>query len=276
VALIVVIVIGIGVFFGVQATESHSVSPGTRTTSLPNASSTIPIVVSPNSLPRVINCLDAGGPTLKPVTFYVACGDGSVSVTSINWKSWTVAAARGEGTLNDNTCVPDCAQGRWNKVSTAITLTKPVSTRYGQLFTNAIVSALASPAMILPTSSVSPSDSQSTTASSPPTQTTVPTAALTACSRIGGEPRQGGQDNGYILGPTYLNPACLNVPYIGTDGQTYYVNLPLNESGPVGIGSVTGAANETECHTGDYPMANPGVISSGNWSVQLDLCLTSI
>jgi hypothetical protein len=123
------------------------------------------------------------------------------------------------------------------------------------------------------------------TTDNPPTTTaaepTVPATVLAACSRIGGTPVEG-QDNWYILGPTYIDPQCDNVPYIGPDGETYYDTFPLTQSGLSSTdiyGSSTAsslggtAATKSECATGQYPDANPGVDSPGVWDSALGLCL---
>ncbi|MGC1237911.1 MAG: hypothetical protein WA860_03880 [Acidimicrobiales bacterium] len=129
-----------------------------------------------------------------------------------------------------------------------------------------------------------PTTSTTTVASQPTTTTGRPTVSrsvLAACSSIGGTPVEG-QDNWYILGPTYLNPECKNVPYIGPDGETYYDDFPLTQAG-ISTTDVYGnsthsalgglAATESECATGQYPEANPGVDSPGAWDSSLGLCL---
>jgi hypothetical protein len=134
------------------------------------------------------------------------------------------------------------------------------------------------PTSVPQTSVVPPSSSASTSITTEPT---VPAAVLATCSRVGGTPVEG-QDNWYILGPTYLNPECNNVPYIGIDGMTYYDNFPLTTTG-ISSTDVYGnstssslggtAASQSECSTGHYPQANPGVDAPGVWNSQLDLCL---
>jgi hypothetical protein len=121
--------------------------------------------------------------------------------------------------------------------------------------------------------STGPSPSPITTTTTTPAGPTVPAAAIADCAEIGGSPRQGGWDKLYIAGPTYLDPACLDVPYIGTDGMTYYVDLPLGSSGPEPVNMRGTTASEEECRTGSYPMANPGVNTPGSWDAALGLCL---
>ncbi len=150
-AVVVLVVAGVGAFVGGRVSDSHlpSTKGNTRNTS---ASTT----TRPGSLPRVINCAGARGPALKPAMFLVACGDGNVWVSGIAWTSWTDTAAHGRGTLNVNLCSPDCAQGSWRKTPTAIMLSKPVDTRYGPLYTTATVGALGTQVMKLPTNTGTP------------------------------------------------------------------------------------------------------------------------
>ena len=142
----------------------------------------------------------------------------------------------------------------------------------------AVTSTAAAPTIVTPTTNTTSTGNPPSTTSAKPT---VPASVLAACSRIGGTSVEG-QDNWYILGPTYLNPECKNVPYIGPDGETYYDSFPLTQS-EVSTTDVYGnstasflkgnAATKNECATGQYPEANPGVNSPGYWDSQLGLCL---
>jgi hypothetical protein len=116
----------------------------------------------------LINCTSEVGPTLKPKTFLVACGDGSIWVGGITWNSWTATAAKGHGILHLNSCSPDCADGNWKKAPTTIVLRKPVKTRYGPLYTVAIISALRPSSMMLPTSTTTPPPVVPSTTLAPP------------------------------------------------------------------------------------------------------------
>ena len=140
--------------------------------------------------------------------------------------------------------------------------------------------------MTLPTSTgVSPrtttpaGPSVTTTTTSPPSGGGHPVAsaqALAECRAIGGNPVEG-QDNWYILGPTYIDPTCKDIPYLGPDGATYYINLPIGpdsiEAAVIAYPGGTFSATEQECDSGDYPEANPGVNTPGHWSAALGLCL---
>lgn len=91
--------------------------------------------------PRVIACTGASAPAFRPTEFVIACGDGNSYVAGITWSSWTSRVAHGHGTLETNTCQPDCAQGLCTSSPTNISLSTPVKTRYGSLFSIAVVGA---------------------------------------------------------------------------------------------------------------------------------------
>ena len=68
------------------------------------------------------------------------------------------------------------------------------------------------------------------------------------------------------------DPVCRNVPYIGTDGMTYYLlNVAWPPAGPLDT-SGSYAATQAECDTGSYPDANPGVNAPGQWNAALGIC----
>ncbi len=76
-----------------------------------------------------------------------------------------------------------------------------------------------------------------------------------------------------MLDPTSLE--CSEVPYIGTDGATYYTSVPVSYGG-----AATGtphtyqqAATLEECEAGNYPFAPPPQTGTpGTWNQQLNLC----
>jgi hypothetical protein len=51
--------------------------------------------------------------------------DGGNIVTGLVWSSWTRTQAMGQGTSDIQSCVPNCAQGAENSVTTTITLLGP-------------------------------------------------------------------------------------------------------------------------------------------------------
>src|SRR3954452_1897403 len=50
----------------------------------------------------------------KPHHVLLACGDGSLYVNHIKWRSWGKKRARGHGRAHVNDCTPSCAQGRFH------------------------------------------------------------------------------------------------------------------------------------------------------------------
>jgi hypothetical protein len=60
----------------------------------------------------VVSCL--GKPQVKPGTIVLACADYNSLVNKITWTAWTSDFASGSGTLVQNDCVPDCAQGHFH------------------------------------------------------------------------------------------------------------------------------------------------------------------
>jgi hypothetical protein len=84
-------------------------------------------------------------------------------------------------------------------------------------------------------------------------------AAQRACAAVGGQ---------------LAGLSCQNVPYLGSDGATYYLTLAVSSHGALEQASTAGSGStEAECRSGQYPDANPGVGSPGHWDAQLGLCL---
>ncbi len=63
------------------------------------------------------------------------------------------------------------------------------------------------------------------------------------------------------------------MPYLGTDGSTYYVDLVFPLAANASMLGMTVTADAKECQTGVYPEANSGVNTPGQWNAQLGLCL---
>jgi hypothetical protein len=77
-------------------------------------------------LPGIPPCVAAGtSPVVKPTTVYLACATGGISVVEIKWQSWGRSAAFGEGTLNVQTCQPNCAQGGESSYAASIEVSDP-------------------------------------------------------------------------------------------------------------------------------------------------------
>jgi hypothetical protein len=72
-----------------------------------------------------------------------ACGDGSSSLSNLSWQTWAPLQATGTGTFALNDCTPDCAEGTFHDYLAIVTLSKPVSTPYGFLFSQIFVQPAA-------------------------------------------------------------------------------------------------------------------------------------
>jgi hypothetical protein len=59
--------------------------------------------------------LDCGfKPVVAPSTFVITCADAGIGVQDLHWTSWTPNLASGYGTLWENDCTPDCAEGHFH------------------------------------------------------------------------------------------------------------------------------------------------------------------
>ena len=72
----------------------------------------------------VVNC--TGRARVKPRGLVLACADGNDYLTGLRWASWAGGVAFGRGTEHVNTCVPDCASGRFRAYRVLLTLWRPV------------------------------------------------------------------------------------------------------------------------------------------------------
>jgi len=100
---------------------------------LANTDSPVP---APGRVPSVLgHCNDpAIGPSVKPATIVLACGDGNASLTDLTWSSWTAVSATGRGRYVHNTCSPDCAHGTFVSASATVRLGYPIETGAGEEF----------------------------------------------------------------------------------------------------------------------------------------------
>jgi hypothetical protein len=64
-----------------------------------------------HTLPSLVDarCIHPG--QARPATIVLACGDGNAVAEHVRWQTWATTRAAGEGTLSQNDCTPDCAQG---------------------------------------------------------------------------------------------------------------------------------------------------------------------
>ncbi len=75
-------------------------------------------------------------------------------------------------------------------------------------------------------------------------------------------------------------PICTQIPYLGTDDQTYYTTVPVNADGSLqAAGNVDDSvtATQDECTRGWYPEyqgIGPTYAAPGHWNSSVGLCLS--
>jgi hypothetical protein len=58
---------------------------------------------------KITNCVKAG---VRPKTLTLTCGDGNTALSKLRWSSFGGKSASASGTLEMNTCSPNCAEGK--------------------------------------------------------------------------------------------------------------------------------------------------------------------
>lgn len=87
---------------------------------------------SSSGLPKVLSC--AGKLVVRPVSYVLSCADANTYFNAIHWTRWGSGSATGSATYVQNSCEPTCAEGTFERYPATLTLSKPVDTRYGRLF----------------------------------------------------------------------------------------------------------------------------------------------
>jgi hypothetical protein len=84
----------------------------------------------------VADCASAEPFTLsrEPSSIVLACADEGIRVEDLAWSAWTASGATGHGTLLENQCVPNCAEGKYAKYPVAVTLSGVTSSAEGPWF----------------------------------------------------------------------------------------------------------------------------------------------
>jgi hypothetical protein len=67
---------------------------------------------------KITNCVSASS---RPKLLTLACGDGNTVLSKLRWSSFGGASARASGTLEVNTCSPNCAGGKVVRYPVAVT-----------------------------------------------------------------------------------------------------------------------------------------------------------
>ena len=121
--VIVVAVMALAITFAVTHTNENSrpndVTPGN---------------VQPQSNVLVgDNCGDQNDEGLyEPATIVLACGDGTLVANGLTWSQWGTTTATGHGTVNEVSCVPNCAEGKDVAYEVTVTLSRPVRAENGK------------------------------------------------------------------------------------------------------------------------------------------------
>jgi len=77
----------------------------------------------------------------EPATIILTCGDGSAVANSLTWSQWGSNTAIGQGTVNEMSCVPDCAEGKDAAYRANLELSEPVKAEDGhEYFTRIAIS----------------------------------------------------------------------------------------------------------------------------------------
>jgi hypothetical protein len=80
-------------------------------TSVPTAAATTHSVVTAESLPIVYTC--EGHAVVRPSSLIVTCADANMDLVDLHWSDWGAATPHATGTLQENICEPNCAEGHF-------------------------------------------------------------------------------------------------------------------------------------------------------------------
>jgi hypothetical protein len=77
----------------------------------------------------------------EPGTIQLTCGDGTIEANGLTWSQWGSETATGHGSINEVSCVPNCADGKDVEYQANLMLSQPVKARNGkEYFTRVAVS----------------------------------------------------------------------------------------------------------------------------------------
>ena len=126
------------------ASQAPTASPPATTSPATVAASPTTAPSSPAPAPDagvVANCASAEPFALsrEPSSIDLACADDDIRVEGLTWSGWTKSGAAGHGTLLENQCVPDCAEGNFAKYPVAVALSGVKSSGEGPWFSRLTV-----------------------------------------------------------------------------------------------------------------------------------------
>ena len=90
------------------------------------------------ALTKLLSC--AGTTVVRPSSFTITCADGYIELTKAHWKSWSARTASGATDFGMNLCQPNCAASSMSFFpNSRVRLSRPISTRYGDVFSTLVV-----------------------------------------------------------------------------------------------------------------------------------------
>jgi hypothetical protein len=78
------------------------------------------IAASAASTVKITNCISASA---RPKSLTLTCGDGNTVLSGLRWSSFGGSSAQARGTLETNTCEPNCAAGKVVRYPVAVSAT---------------------------------------------------------------------------------------------------------------------------------------------------------
>jgi hypothetical protein len=134
---VIVVVVGLGAFFGARALSSgsgtnpqpagHHALPRS-TTVKPSTTTTAPVTTrlptTTTSPPSPVMVTPEGGSVREPSTIDLGGAQGT-TISEITWSSWGPYSAQGSGSAKYDECVPDCASGTTTVDVISLVLSRP-------------------------------------------------------------------------------------------------------------------------------------------------------
>jgi hypothetical protein len=106
-------------------------TPLTTTPSLPTTATAARSATTTASSPIVYTC--DGHAVVKPSMLIVTCADENMGLQDLHWSAWGAATAYATGTLWENSCTPNCAEGKYISYQASVTVSGLADGRYGQV-----------------------------------------------------------------------------------------------------------------------------------------------
>ena len=87
---------------------------------------------------KILTC--AGTTVSHPRNFVISCADANAALTQTHWSTWSAHSATGTTRFALNLCTPYCAASPMSYFPrSSVTVSAPVSTRHGRLFSKLVV-----------------------------------------------------------------------------------------------------------------------------------------